>query len=88
MPAVFLRTAHQPEREITALVAATDGSTAFLLMPRTFWLAPDVAPLVRCSFLCCACLTAARAWLLLIGMAEGSFRRVHMILPRTPTCHS
>lgn len=46
--AVYLRTAHQPDREIAALVAATDASTAFLLMPPDFWLLPDVAPLVRC----------------------------------------
>lgn len=45
--AAYLRTAHQPEREIAALVAATDGSTAFLLMPPEFWDASDVAPLVR-----------------------------------------
>lgn len=45
--AVFIRTAHQPEREIAALVAAADGSTAFLLLPRRFWALPDVAPLVR-----------------------------------------
>ncbi|KAI7838701.1 hypothetical protein COHA_007499 [Chlorella ohadii] len=43
---VFIRTAHQPEREIAALVAATDGSTAFLLLPAEFWKEPDVAPLV------------------------------------------
>ena len=44
---MYLRTAHQPEREIVALVAATDGSTAFLLLPSEFWALPDVAPLVR-----------------------------------------
>ena len=43
---MYIRTAHQPEREIVALVAATDGSTAFLLMPSDFWEQPDVAPLV------------------------------------------
>lgn len=50
--AVFLRTAHQPEREIAALVAATDGSTAFLLPPRGFWALPDVAPLVCVECVC------------------------------------
>lgn len=44
---MYLRTAHQPEREIAALLAATDGSTAFLLLPAEFWALPDVAPLVR-----------------------------------------
>ncbi|PRW57862.1 helicase MOV-10 [Chlorella sorokiniana] len=44
--AVYIRTAHQPAREIVALVAATDGSTAFLLLPAEFWEQPDVAPLI------------------------------------------
>lgn len=45
--AVYLRTAHQPQREIVALVAATEGSSCFLLMPLQFWQLCDVAPLVR-----------------------------------------
>jgi hypothetical protein len=47
LPAVYLRSAHQLDREICCLVAATEGSTCFLLLPTTFWVLPDVAPLVR-----------------------------------------
>jgi hypothetical protein len=47
LPAVYLRSAHQLDREICCLVAATEGSTCFLLLPATFWVLPDVAPLVR-----------------------------------------
>ncbi|EFN55641.1 hypothetical protein CHLNCDRAFT_133825 [Chlorella variabilis] len=43
---VYLRTAHYPQREIACLVAATEGSTCFLLLPAAFWALPDVAPLV------------------------------------------
>lgn len=57
-----MRTAHQPDREIAALVAATDGSTVFLLLPPAFWALPDVAPLVRWGQGCCvASTTSTRA---------------------------
>lgn len=53
--AVHLRTAHQREREVVALVAATEGSSCFLLLPELFWALPDVAPLVRRRQCRCCC---------------------------------
>lgn len=46
-PAVHLRLAQLPQREVPTLVAATDGSTAFLLLAPGFWTMPEVQPLVR-----------------------------------------
>ncbi len=42
-------------------MAATDGSTAFLLLPAEFWKQPDVAPLVSGCCCCCCCCHAATA---------------------------
>ena len=64
LPAVYLRTAHQLEREVACLVAATDGSTCFLLMPKPFWKLPDVAPLVRAAAPCR--LLPVMCWLLAV----------------------
>lgn len=68
-PAVYLRTAHYPQREIACLVAATEGSTCFLLLPAAFWALPDVAPLVGggmhgrgCPERAAACRPGKAAW--------------------------
>ncbi|KAL4423314.1 hypothetical protein ABPG77_006109 [Micractinium sp. CCAP 211/92] len=43
---VHLRLAQLPQREVPTLVAATDGSTAFLLLAPGFWIMPEVQPLL------------------------------------------